>query len=127
MSYPADPGAASVARIGRRGIFLGYLNITPRQGAETLRDWPQFRAHHNVEEGDRQVRSLSVRRNVAFRGGRGTCLTDAYTTSVHSHYNEIACLVVGRRTSVVIVGAAPPAQWQRTAPVLNRAIHSLTL
>lgn len=134
LSYPArwtrikaDRGAASVARIGRGGIFLGYLNITPRQGAETLRDWPRFRAQHNIEEGDRQVRPLSVRRDVAFRGGRGTCVTDSYTTSVHSHYDEIACLVVGHRAGVVIIGASPPAQWRRTAPVLNRAIHSLTL
>jgi hypothetical protein len=134
LSYPArwtrikaDRGAASVAQIGRGGIFLGYLNLTPRQGAETLRDWPRFRPHHNIEEGDRQVRSLSVRRDVAFRGGRGTCVTDSYATRTHSHYREIACLVVGHRSSVVVIGASSAAQWRQTAPVLNRAIHSLTL
>src|SRR5205085_12429950 len=59
MFYPAswsrqrgDPGTATAALRTRRGAFLGYLNITPRQGEEALRGWASFRLHHDYDEGD---------------------------------------------------------------------------
>src|SRR3954464_9915630 len=41
-----DPGTASAAPRGRRGYFAGYLNATPQEGHETLRDWGRVPGRH---------------------------------------------------------------------------------
>jgi hypothetical protein len=48
---------------------------------------------------------------------------DTYTTS-KAAYREIACLVVGTRSTAVMVAAAPEALWGRVAPTLERAMSS---
>ena len=118
-----DPGTASVALLGRGGRIEGYLNATPKQGTETLANWSRFRPAHNREEGDRNVRVLASARNLKFRGGRGSCVIDVYTTS-KATYREIACLVSGRRSPAVIVAAAPVELWNRHAATLRRAVSS---
>jgi hypothetical protein len=50
---------------------------------------------------------------------------DTYTTATGARYVELACLIAGRRTSVVIVGASPPSDWARVEPLLERAITSV--
>jgi len=45
-----DPGTASVALIGHGRLIRGYLNATPRQGRETLANWPSFRIEHLRDE-----------------------------------------------------------------------------
>jgi hypothetical protein len=119
----SDPGTVSAALMGPGRHIRGYLNATPRQGAETLADWARFRPAHNREEGDRHVVRDASARGLRFRTGSGSCVIDHYST-VSARYREIACLVRGSRASTVVVGAALPADWPRLAPQLERAISS---
>ena len=116
-----DPGSVSVQRLGRHGQLVGYLNATPRQGAETLADWPGFRVSHNAGEGDREVRVIAARTGVRVGGARASCVADVYRTRV-SAYHEIACLIARPRVTAVLVGAAPPESWVSQRPVIERAI-----
>ena len=50
-------------------------------------------------------------------------MIDTYVTS-KAAYREIACLVVGRRSTAVMVAAAPNALWGRQAATLERAVSS---
>jgi hypothetical protein len=121
---PGDRGTATAALLDARRMFVGYLNVTPRQGGETLSGWPTFRVRHNAKEGDRKVRTLAARLGVRFRRGHGSCVEDSYTTSIGTRYIEFACLVAGPRASVVVVGAAPPSSWPRVGPLLAAAISA---
>jgi hypothetical protein len=131
LAYPAtwqrlrgDPGSASAALLGARAgeRYLGYLNVTPRQGAERESNWADFRVAHNREEGDTSVKLEAAARRLHFVRGRGSCVRDSYATVSHARYVEIACLVSGARATSVIVGAAPPDRWSQTGPVIERAI-----
>jgi hypothetical protein len=130
LAYPpgwtaikTDPGTASVALRGNGGRIDGYLNVTPKQGAETLANWSRFRPQKNRAEGARNVRLLAATSARHFRSARGSCVIDAYTTSVAT-YREIACLVSGPGSSDVVVGAAPARRWQERSAVLERAVSS---
>jgi hypothetical protein len=132
MSYPpgwtrihGDPGTASAALFDARHDYVGYLNLTPRQGAETLDNWGHFRVDHNGDEGDRHVTTRAVALRRPLRGATGSCVEDTYTTATGAHYVELACLIQGRRTTAVIVGAAPPDDWARVKPLLERAVTSV--
>jgi hypothetical protein len=120
-----DPGTASVALIGVGRSIRGYLNATPRQGTETLANWPTFRVHHlREDDSSKDVRLIASAHGLRFRSGRGSCVIDSYRTS-RTRYREIACLVAGARTSSVIVGAAPSRTWAQQAATIERAIASL--
>jgi hypothetical protein len=120
-----DPGTASVALIGHARSIRGYLNATPRQGRETLANWPSFRIQHlHEEESSTDVRLIASAHGLRFRSGRGSCVIDSYRTS-RTRYREIACLVAGARTSSVLVGAAPSKTWGQQAETIERAIASL--
>ena len=118
-----DPGTASVALFGSAGRIEGFLNATPRQGAETLANWSRFRPQHNSGEGDRHERIVASTTNARFRAGHGSCVIDTYATS-KATYREIACLVAGKRSTAVMVAAAPNALWGRQAATLERAVSS---
>ena len=133
MPYPAawrrvhgDAGTATAVLKDAADHVLGYLNVTPREGAEALGTWAAFRTGHNADEGDRAVTTLAAATGLRFRTGQGSCVRDAYTTSTGARYIELACLVQGPRAASVIVGAAPPATWTRTAPLIERAISAFT-
>jgi hypothetical protein len=120
-----DPGTASVALIGHGRRIRGYLNLTPRQGAETLANWPSFRIEHlREDESSTDVRLIASAHGLGFRSGRGSCVIDSYRTS-RTRYREIACLVAGTRTSSVLVGAAPSKIFAQQAETIERAIASL--
>src|SRR5918992_6120906 len=130
LAYPpgwtpvrTDPGTASAALLGGSGQIDGYLNATPKQGAETLANWSRFRPQHNRGEDDKNVRLIASARDLRFRGGRGSCVIDTYTTS-KATYREIACLVSGGRSTAVIVAAAPVELWNQQAATLRRAVSS---
>jgi hypothetical protein len=106
------------------GQIAGYLNATPRQGAESLGDWTGFRVDHNREEGDREVRLLGGATHLRFRSATGSCVLDSYRTDSGHRYREIACIVAGRSATTVIVGAAPPHRWGAEAPAIEQAIDS---
>jgi hypothetical protein len=134
VSYPpgwkpisGDRGTATVVLLSGRSGFRGYLNLTPRQGGETLANWSRFRPQHNREEGDRHVATLATASARPFGKGRVSCVKDSYATSTGARYIEIACLVAGRKGSVVIVAASPPGDWERVSPELERAISSLSV
>lgn len=133
MAYPAgwrrtagDVGTATAVRLDGHHRYLGYLNITPRQGAETLTSWASFRVDHNAREGERDVITLAAARGLRFRSGRGSCVRDAYTTTTGARFIELACLVQGRRVSSVIVGAAPPQRWRWMSVLVERAVSAFT-
>jgi hypothetical protein len=117
-----DPGTASVALTARAGGIRGYLNLTPGQGAETLANWPRFRIEHLREEGSTDVRLIASAHELAFPSGRGSCVIDSYRTS-RARYREIACLLAGAHTTV-IVGAAPSTTWAQQAETIEGAIAS---
>jgi hypothetical protein len=121
-----DSGTASAAKLDATGRYLGYLNLTPRQGSETLAGWASFRLRHNAEEGDVRVLSDGDASGLRFRTGRGTCVQDTYSTSAATTYEEVACLVAGRHASSVIVGAAPRERWSQERAVIERAISAMT-
>jgi hypothetical protein len=118
-----DRGTASAALLGPGGRYLGYLNVTPKQGGEGLSGWAAFRVSHNADEGDRHVVRVASATGLRFLRGTGSCVEDSYTTTIGSRYIELACIVKsGARTSV-IVGAASPSSWARVSPLLERAIQ----
>jgi hypothetical protein len=123
-SITSDPGTVSAALRGGTGRIKGYLNATPQQGAETLSNWSSFRPDHNRDEGDVSVKLLASATNLSFRAGHGSCVIDTYTSSTGRNFREIACIVAGTSATTVIVGAAPPTQWPRQAPAIERAISS---
>ncbi len=133
MPYPpawhlvaGDAGTATAVLRGPHHEFLGYLNLTPRQGEESLRNWTAFRVAHDAREGDRSVKTLAAGRRLRFRNGRGACVRDQYTTTTGARYIELACLVAGRRATSVIVGASPPKSWAQISPSIERAISAFT-
>lgn len=133
MRYPpdwhlvaGDAGTATAVLRGPDREFLGYLNLTPRQGDESLTNWTSFRVAHNAREGDRHVKALATNQGLRFRSGSGACVRDEYTTTTDAKYVELACLVVGRRATSVIVGAAPPQAWARISTSIKRAISAFT-
>src|SRR6476620_8524492 len=122
MPIRTAPGTASVALLGRGRSIRGYLNLSPRQGTETLANWPSFRIEHvGDEEHTKDVRLIASAHGLRFRSGKGSCVIDSYPTS-RTRYREIACLVAGTRTTSVVVGAAPTATWSQQAKTIQRAI-----
>ncbi len=131
LAYPpgwraivTDPGTFSAALLGPHERIRGYLNATPRSGAETLANWARFRVAHNREEGDRAVVQESSATGLQFRSGTGSCVVDRYRTVTSARYREIACIVRGARATTVVVAAAPPRDWARLAPQLRAAVES---
>jgi hypothetical protein len=100
-----------------------YLNATPRQGDESLRNWARFRLSRLTEDDASSAHEDSAADGVRFRGGTGSCVMDDYITRIGSHhYQEIACLVQGRTAESVIVAAAPAAQWRQSRSLLEQAV-----
>jgi hypothetical protein len=133
MPYPpgwrrahGDPGTATAVLLNADRGFSGYLNVTPRQGRESLKDWGTFRVAHNADEGDRQIRNIAASRVLRFRTGPGRCVRDTYTTRAGAQFVELACLVAGPSATSVIVGAAPPRMWGQMSSGIERAISAFT-
>jgi hypothetical protein len=131
LAYPpgwhtihGDRGTVTAALVRPDGSFLGYLNVTPRQGAEKLSGWAAFRVAHNADEGDRNVTKLAAATEIRFLDGPGSCVKDSYSTQVGSHYIEIACIVQGSKSTSVIVAATPPGSWAKVSPQVERAIEA---
>lgn len=132
LAYPpgmrpvaGDRATISVARLSPSGAYLMYLNATPRQGTESLRNWPAFRVSHLLDDDARSARLLAAWHGVRFAGGTGSCVEDAYVTKAGAHrYTELACLVQGRSRASVIVAAAPTASWASASQVLVRAVSA---
>jgi hypothetical protein len=70
-----------VALLSNGNQIDGYLNVTPKQGTETLANWSRFRPRHSRGEGDRGVRLIATTAEGHFRSERGACVIDDYATS----------------------------------------------
>jgi hypothetical protein len=134
LAYPGgwrqvagDPGTATAVLLSADGRYLGYLNLTPRQGAETLANWTSFRPGHNKEDGDTNVVTLATATRMRFGAGLASCVRDSYATRTRARFIELACLVSGKRGSWVIIGAAPPERWASISPELERAIAAVSV
>jgi hypothetical protein len=129
LAYPpsfrfvrSDPGSITVAVGTFPHVYDGYLNVTPRQGEEQPRGFAAFRLDRLGDE-DTAVHEIAAGENVAFVRAVGSCVNDDYRTRVgDNHYEELACLVVGRRSEYVIVAGALFAEWDRFAPTLRTAL-----
>jgi len=120
---PGDTDAVTAVRLSPSGTFQLYLNATPRQGSENLRNWAAFRLSLLRADDASTAHQVAAAHGVRFRGGTGSCVIDTYLTRIgHHHYQEIACLAQGRTSGSVIVAAAPAAQWAKASPVLFRAV-----
>ena len=125
-AIPGDTGTVSFATRDRVGRYLGYLNVTPRQGAEQLAGWAAFRAGRNAAEGDKQVQILNSAENLKFANARGSCVTDDYLSKVGGNpYRELACIVAGRHGTDVFVGAALSREWAGLGPIVMRSAATL--
>jgi hypothetical protein len=135
LSYPpslhqvlSDRDAASVAQVNRAGAYLVYLNVTPRQGDETLTNWATFRVDLLREDDASSAHEVSSAQGVRFRGGTGSCVMDEYITRIGAHhYQEIACLAQGRTGASVIVAAALASRWATARPLLEQAVGAYVL
>jgi hypothetical protein len=129
LAYPlsfrpvrSDPGSVTVAAGTAPHAYDGYLNVTPRQGDEQLHGFAAFRLDRLRDE-DTAVHEIAASENVAFLGAVGSCVNDDYRTRVgDNHYEELACLIVGRRSEYVIVASARFREWNRFAPTLRTAL-----
>jgi hypothetical protein len=133
LYYPAgwspltgDRGTVSAALRGG-GHYRGYLNVTPRQGSEQLAGWARFRTTRNSSEGDTRVRPVASAEGLRFRyAARGSCVIDDYLSRVGANpYRELACIVSGRRSTSVFIGAALRRDWPLLAPLIRRAAGAL--
>jgi hypothetical protein len=122
MQIPGDKGTVTRSIRDSHGLYVGYLNATPRQGTEQLHGWAGLRVGHNREEGDRQVRQLAAAEGLRFRNASGSCVIDDYLSRVGGNaYREIACLVSGHRDTDVFIGAALKRDWPALSVILERA------
>ena len=132
LSYPGslrpehgDPGTVTVGSTAKSGKALVYLNVTPKQGGETLHNWPGFRMEHLREDGQSAVHLDGASGPLNFRGGHGRCVIDSYTTDVHhNQYNEIACIVQGAHATSVLVAATSATVWQANRALLEDVVSS---
>jgi hypothetical protein len=119
----SDSNAVAAARKDSQGNYLAYVNATPKEGGETLADWPKFRVEHLREESAQSVHTIATSTDLPFLGGRGSCVIDVYVTKVKQHaYHEVACFVQGAKSSSVVIAAAPPSQWAKFGAALERAV-----
>lgn len=132
LSYPrslhplhSDKGTVTEGITTKSGFVLVYLNATPRQGNETLRNWPDFRVQHLLGENASAATRAGQATGLEFRGGRGSCLLDSYTTKVGAnHYREIACFVQGAHGASVLVAATAAADWGSYAGLLEEVVNA---
>src|SRR5262249_50063351 len=71
---PGDSGTVTAALRESRGLYRGYLNVTPRQGAEQLAGWAAFRTKRNAQEGDRRTRVVAAAENLRVGSIRASCV-----------------------------------------------------
>jgi hypothetical protein len=123
-----DSDAVSAARLGPDGQYLLYLNATPRQGQESLRNWASYRLRFLRSDDASRASLDGAAGNQPFRGGTGSCVLDHYVTRALAHrYTELACLVQGRTGASVIVAAAPTALWPSARAILTQAVSAYTV
>jgi hypothetical protein len=119
----SDPGTLSVALRNSVGTYLGFLNVTPHQSDETLRDWAAFRVSHLLDDDAISVHEDAVVTALRTATGARSCVTDDYVTTIgHHHFHEVACYVVSGPVSSVVVAATPSGDPAHVWTQLERAV-----
>jgi hypothetical protein len=132
LSYPGslhamttDAGTLTEGLATKSGTVLVYLNVTPKQGNETLSDWPDFRVDHLLDDDASAAKMTGQATGLEFHGGSGSCVLDSYITKVHAnHYREIACFVRGAHAASVVVAATPAGDWATYRSLLEEAVSA---
>jgi hypothetical protein len=123
-----DPGTLSVALRNSVGTYLGYLNVTPHQGDETLRDWADFRLSHLLDDDAVSVHEDARVTAIRTAAGVRSCVTDDYVTIVgHHHFHEVACYVMRGSVSSVVVAATPSGDPAHVWNELEGAVAAFPL
>jgi hypothetical protein len=118
-----DPGTLSVALLGSAGSYLGYLNVTPRQGPENLKDWATFRLTHLKGDDAVSVHEDAMVQSVRTAGAVRSCVIDDYVTTVGHHpFHEVACFVTSGSVGSVVVAATPAGDPAHVMTQLERAV-----
>ena len=118
-----DPGTLSVALLNSAGTYLGYLNVTPHQGHETLQDWAAFRLSHLLGDDAVSVHEDATVQSVRTATAVRSCVTDDYVTTIgHHHFHEVACYVTSGSVSSVVVAATPSGDPAHVWTQLERAV-----
>ena len=113
-----DPGTLSVALGNSAGTYLGYLNVTPHQGHETLQDWAAFRLSHLLGDDAISVHEDATVHSVRTAAALRSCVIDDYVTTIgHHRFHEVACYVTSGSVASVVVAATP---WGDPAHVWNQ-------
>jgi hypothetical protein len=118
-----DPDTLSVALLSSAGSYLGYLNVTPRQGPETLKNWAAFRLSHLRGDDAVSVREEAMVQSVRTEGAVRSCVIDDYVTTVgHHRFHEVACYVTSGSVGSVVVAATPEGDPAHVWTQLERAV-----
>jgi hypothetical protein len=111
-----------VALLNSAGTYLGYLNVTPHQGDETLRDWTAFRLRHLLGDDTVSVHADAMVQSVRTAAAVRSCVTDDYVTTIgHHHFHEVACYVTSGSVGSVVVAATPSGDPAHVWNELERA------
>ncbi len=118
-----DPGTLSVALRNSGGTYLGYLNVTPRQGSETLQDWVAFRLTHLRDDDAVSVHEDAMVQSFRTVAAMRSCVIDDYVTTVdHHQFHEVACYVMRGAVGSVVVAATPSGDPAHVWTQLERAV-----
>ncbi len=118
-----DPGTLSVALRNSPATYLGYLNLTPRQGHETLQNWAAFRLSHLLGDDVVSVHEDGTVQSVGTAAAVRSCVTDDYVTTIgHHHFHEVACYVTSGSVRSVVVAATPSCDPAHVWTHLERAV-----
>ena len=124
VPFPAIPERPRSQFWARDGTYLGYLNVTPRQGDERLADLrAAFRlAHLRGDETISATQDGSVQ-SVQTANTMRSCVTDDYVTEVgHHHFHEVACLVMTTSAASVVVAATSSGDPAHLWAQVERAV-----
>ena len=118
-----DPGTLSVALRNSAGTYLGYLNVTPRQGPETLQDWAAFRLTHLRGDAAVSVHEDAMVQSVRTAAAMRSCVIDDYVTTVgHHQFHEVGCYVMKGSVGSVVVATTPSGDPAHVWTQLERAV-----
>ena len=118
-----DPGTLTLVLLNSAGNYLGYINVTPHQGHETLQDWAAFRLTHLRGEDAASAHEDAMVQSVRTAATLRSCVIDDYVTTVgHHHFHEVACDVTNGSVSSVVVAATPSGDPAHVWTQLERAV-----
>ena len=121
----SDSGAYSAARLASDGSYLGFLNVTPQEGDESLQSWDTFRVDHLRDDDASSAHEDGKVSSVVSGSVVRSCVIDDYVTRVGGHhFREVACLVKTASQGAVVVAAVPANDPAHLWGDLRRSVAS---